>query len=390
MKTKTILNALISLLVLITIIFQACKKDDESNKAPSCEITSPSAAENITENEIVTIVVNSTDSDGSITEVRFYIDNLNKASVNSSPYSYEWNTQGETIGNHTLKATCIDNEGASASDEITITIISGDLPISNFIADPVSGSVPLTVNFTDQSTNTPTSWEWDFGDGNNSTEQNPSHVYNDMGVYDVMLTVANDDGSDTKTATNLIIAKDVFKDARDSQTYNIIAIGDQTWFAENLNYEMPDSWWYMHDEANGDIYGRLYTWDAATMACPGGWHLPSDDEWKTLEMFLGMSQSEADKTEMRGTNEGEKLKSISGWNSGTGTDQVGFAALPGGERDKNGNFLYKGDFTALWTATPHAEFEIAWYRYMDGGENRVGREDYDKLSGYSVRCVKND
>lgn len=390
MKTKTILNALVSLLVLITIIFQACKKDDESNKAPSCEITSPTAAENITENEIVTIVVNATDSDGSITEVRYYIDDLIRATVNSSTFTYDWNTNGEAIGNHTLKAICVDNEGASASDEITITIISGDLPVSNFTADPISGSVPLTVNFTDHSTNTPASWEWDFGDGNNSTEQNPSHVYNDIGVYDVTLTVANDDGSDTKTAINFIIAKDVFTDARDGQTYNIITIGDQTWFAENLNYEMPDSWWYMNDEANGDIYGRLYTWDAATMACPGGWHLPSDDEWKSLEMFLGMSQSEADETEMRGTNEGEKLKSTSGWNSGTGMDQYGFAALPGGERDQNGNFLYEGDFTALWTATPHAEYEIAWYRYMDGGEDRVGRDDYDKLSGYSVRCVRND
>ncbi|PLX00882.1 MAG: hypothetical protein C0591_00455 [Marinilabiliales bacterium] len=392
MITKTILTALISLLVLMTIIFQACKKDEEeSNKAPSCEITSPSAGEDFMENEIVTITVIAADSDGSITEVRFYIDGVSKASVNNSPYSCDWNTNGESLGNHILKAISVDNNGASATDEVTIAIIvASNIPVSDFTATPTSGGVPLTVNFTDQSTNNPTSWEWDFGDGNNSNEQNPSHVYNDMGVYDITLTVANDDGSDTKTGSNFIIAKDVFTDSRDGQNYYIITIGDQTWFAENLNYEATDSWWYKDDEANGNIYGRLYTWDAATMACPGGWHLPADDEWKTLEMFLGMSQSDADAIGMRGANEGERLKSLSGWNSGTGTDQYGFAALPSGERDQNGNFLYKGDFTALWTATPHAEYEIAWYRFMDGGEDRVGREESNKLYGYSVRCIKND
>lgn len=392
MKAKTILNTLFSLLVLIAILFQACKKEDEeSNTAPTCEITSPTAGEDFMENEIVTITVIATDSDGSITEVRFYVDGVSKGTVNSSPYNYDWNTSGENIGNHTLKATSIDNDGASATDEVIIAIIAGgNIPVSAFAATPTSGGVPLTVNYTDQSTNSPTSWLWDFGDGNSSTDQNPMHVYNNMGMYDVSLTVTNDDGSDTETKTNFINVTDVFTDSRDGQTYNIVTIGDQNWFAENLNYEATDSWWYKDDEANGNVYGRLYTWDAATMACPGGWHLPTDDEWKTLEIFLGMSQSDADAIGMRGANEGEKLKSISGWNSGIGTDQYGFAALPGGERDQNGNFGYKGDFTALWTATPHAEYEIAWYRFMDGGENRVGREDGNKLNGYSVRCIKND
>jgi len=93
---------------------------------------------------------------------------------------------------------------------------------------------------------------------------------------------------------------------------------------------------------------------------------------------------------MRGTDQGQKLKSISGWNSEGGTDEVGFAALPGGERDVNGNFLYKGDFTSFWTATAHSQYEIAWYRYLDGGEDRVGRGDYNKISGFSVRCIKNE
>jgi hypothetical protein len=90
--------------------------------------------------------------------------------------------------------------------------------------------------------------------------------------------------------------------------YAVVTIGDQTWMAENLNYETSDSWGFFNNGSNCDVYGRLYTWDAAMSACPSGWHLPSDNEWKTLEMFLGMSQSEADDTGWRGSDEGGKLK----------------------------------------------------------------------------------
>jgi len=389
MKTKIFLIALIGVFTLSALVFQNCKKDDEPNKVPSCDITSPSAGEEIAENEIVTITVTATDSDGSITEVRFTIDGTNKSTVNNAPYNYDWNTSGESLGNHTIKATSFDNGGASTSDEVTVEVIEGEY--TAFTASPTSGDVPLTVNFTDQSTNNPTSWLWDFGDGNNSSEQSPSHTYNDMGQYDVSLTTTNQSGSDTETKTNFILVKGTFTDPRDDQTYSIVTIGSQTWLAENLNYETTDSWWYFDDEANGDIYGRLYSWNAAMTACPGGWHLASDDEWKSLEMFMGMGQSDADSEEMRGTDEGKKLKSISGWNTGTGTDEVGFTALPGGELSSFG-FLYIGDFAIWWTNTEYTEQNWkAWYRFMDGDEDRIGRDKGKKEdAGYYIRCIKND
>ncbi len=67
---------------------------------------------------------------------------------------------------------------------------------TNYPDDP-AGRVPLIVSFTDESTGNPTSWLWDFGDGTTSTEQNPQHVYVDLGFYDVSLTVALDDDEDT-------------------------------------------------------------------------------------------------------------------------------------------------------------------------------------------------
>jgi len=75
---------------------------------------------------------------------------------------------------------------------------------AGFTADLTSGPVPLTVNYTDQSTGDITSWSWDFGDGATSTEQNPSHTYTDAGTYTVSLAVTGPCGSDTETKTDFI------------------------------------------------------------------------------------------------------------------------------------------------------------------------------------------
>jgi PKD repeat protein len=71
-------------------------------------------------------------------------------------------------------------------------------PVADFSGTPVSGAEPLTVDFTDASANTPTSWLWDFGDGSTSTAQDPTHVYAADGIYTVALTASNADGSDTE------------------------------------------------------------------------------------------------------------------------------------------------------------------------------------------------
>jgi serine protease len=80
----------------------------------------------------------------------------------------------------------------------------GNPPVADFVGSPTSGEAPLTVYFTDQSTNDPTSWDWDFGDGGGSSAQNPSHQYTSAGTYTVSLTATNAYGSDTETKTNYI------------------------------------------------------------------------------------------------------------------------------------------------------------------------------------------
>lgn len=91
-------------------------------------------------------------------------------------------------------ATVISNEKILAQYDG-----SGSAPIANFTANTTTISVGGSVNFTDLSLNSPTSWSWDFGDGGTSTAQNPSHLYSSVGTYDVSLTATNSYGSDIET-----------------------------------------------------------------------------------------------------------------------------------------------------------------------------------------------
>jgi trimeric autotransporter adhesin len=81
---------------------------------------------------------------------------------------------------------------------------SAAAPVANFTSNTTTGNAPLSVQFNDTSTGNPTSWSWDFGDNNNSTDQNPVHTYTKAGTYNVSLTSFNEDGNSTLTQTNYI------------------------------------------------------------------------------------------------------------------------------------------------------------------------------------------
>jgi len=88
-------------------------------------------------------------------------------------------------------------EGAGIATPPGPTVV---VPVSSFTKSTGAGDVPFDVTFTDTSTNTPTSWLWDFGDGINSTDQNPVHTYSVAGTYNVTLTATNSAGSNTSAA----------------------------------------------------------------------------------------------------------------------------------------------------------------------------------------------
>ena len=180
--------------------------------------------------------------------------------------------------------------------------------------------------------------------------------------------------SDSETS----VSTGTMTDSRDGQTYKTVTIGMQTWMAQNLNYEIANSYCYNDNASNCTKYGRLYTWYAATTVCPAGWHLPTKAEFVTLFIAVG-GQSTA----------GKVLKSTSGWNSGgNGSDASAFSALPAGK--KYGNVYYdEGDNAYFWSSTATEGNSINAYRmFLYYGSDFASLSDDIKGYWFSVRCLK--
>jgi uncharacterized protein (TIGR02145 family) len=199
-----------------------------------------------------------------------------------------------------------------------------------------------------------------------------------------------------------------------------VKICNQVWMTKNLDVDhyrngepIPEvrdakewgnlktgAWcYYNNDPELGKIYGRLYNWYAVNDPrglAPEGWHVPSDDEWKQLEICLGMSPSFADEYGYRGTNEGGKLKTIGTIEAGDGlwispntgaTNESGFSALPGGWRNGNGAFNNAGYVSYYWSPRESGA-KTDWVRGLLSGRANIDRIDHSKNIGFSVRCVK--
>jgi PKD repeat protein len=108
-----------------------------------------------------------------------------------------------TLGTYTVSLTASNKDGQDIATKANY-IVTTLSPVAEFKANRQVGKAPFVVEFTDLSSNSPTTWKWDFGDGTSSTEQNPRHIYLREGAYDVSLTVTNQYGSDTmfKTGTS--------------------------------------------------------------------------------------------------------------------------------------------------------------------------------------------
>ncbi len=109
--------------------------------------------------------------------------------------------------------------GRTWTDTLYVTTNPGpaEPPVAAFTADAVNVPTGRNVNFTDQSSNSPTTWSWDFGDGGSSTEQNPSHAYGTPGIYTVELSATNSAGSDTELKSNYITVTQALPSVGNSQ-----------------------------------------------------------------------------------------------------------------------------------------------------------------------------
>jgi uncharacterized protein (TIGR02145 family) len=205
-------------------------------------------------------------------------------------------------------------------------------------------------------------------------------------------------GSDKTFFTDPVSVQDF-----DANTYGVIRIGTQVWMKENLktthfndgtpvslvtgnsawsNLTDPAYCWYGNNEANKDIYGALYNWFAvdAGNLCPTGWHVATDDDWLTLELYLGGSSPAGGELKETGTahwaspNEGASNSSE-------------FTALPGGWRLDNGTFEYIGNYGLWWTSTEYLSPD-AWFRRIQYDQDKVFRSIKSEITGMSVRCIK--
>ncbi len=199
---------------------------------------------------------------------------------------------------------------------------------------------------------------------------------------------------------------DVWKDYRDDKIYKIVTIGDQTWMAENLNYDYnkgtAKSYCYENSAESCAKYGRLYTWAAAMDSaavfssagkgcgytyyeicsisgtvrgvCPEGWHLPSRAEFGTLLSNVG-SEEKVQSNNLRS----------SGW--GNGADRYGFSALPAGYYDSYDREFYFGSFARFWSSTDDGSTR-AYYLFVSDDDADVN--NYKKGNGSSVRCLQNN
>ena len=197
-----------------------------------------------------------------------------------------------------------------------------------------------------------------------------------------------------------------FTDSRDNKTYKWVQIGTQTWMAENLAYmpfveyvnsnseTLPYYYVYLYPggnvsdakaTSNYQTYGVLYNWQAAKIACPQGWHLPSDAEWTELEQYLGRSQPGSGNSGFVG----EQLKSSSGWsNNYNGINASGFNALPGGIK-QSGSYTDAGRCAYFWTSTSGISSGTgAINRYLYDNSPSLLRSELNRSLGMSVRCVK--
>ena len=207
-------------------------------------------------------------------------------------------------------------------------------------------------------------------------------------------------------------------DERDGKVYRTVKIGDQTWIAENLNFDVGQggsrenvyewSWCYNNEPKNCEVAGRIYTWAAAIDSvklatdaddpqecgfgkicglasassatlvqgvCPTGWHLPSNTEWNILFTKVGGK-----------SNAGKVLKAQTGWIAYSGVineDAVGFTALPA----VNGGYRQTGISAVFWSSTENNS-DRAYYISLYCGDDEVILTHNPKNKDYSVRCVK--
>lgn len=174
-------------------------------------------------------------------------------------------------------------------------------------------------------------------------------------------------------------------DPRDGSRYSTVSVCDAVWMTQNLRYEVEGV--IKAPISVGTEYGFLYNFEQAKKACPEDWHLATDKDWETLEIALGMTKEDGNKTGWRGEKIGQYLKSSNQWKGAKKVSSpISFRVLPAGYSD--GTYQGLETDARFWTAS-EVDTETAWIRGLEAGQNKIKRSVEKKSNYSSCRCVLN-
>ena len=235
-------------------------------------------------------------------------------------------------------------------------------------------------------------------------------------VISVIFSSCKKNEDDSSTPSNdPIETTGTFTDSRDGKIYKWVKIGEQIWMAENLAYTGSDiqhitdnnewdnndynGWcYYNNSDSLGQIYGVLYQWHAAKTACPSGWHIPTNDEWTKLKNYLIENGYSYDGV-IGNHGIAKSLATDSGWlisdNQGAVgnsdfseyRNKTGFSALPSGNRTFNGSFDGLSHIVFFWSTDECCSYG-SYCNYLNYSTEKVTYAPYEKVFGYSVRCIR--
>ncbi len=337
---------------------------------------------------------------GSITNINDPASSFSGASCSEYELVWEIATDCESSTDTVLISFMNTPSVASAGDNQTIS----------------DGALTITLNGNTPSNGT---GEWTILSGSGGSIAEPTNPNTEFtGVLYEQYTLQWEISTECLSNADEMIITTLISDI-EGNTYNTVQIGTQLWMAENLRAtkfsngdtialgDTQDKWmdlnspgydvycYYDNDVNNAETYGCLYNWHVgydSRNACPTGWHVPSEEDWQTLEIYLGISPEEVGDYGSRGSwDAGGKLKEVgtTHWKEPNvfATDQYGFKALPAGQRAVWGLDMFITELSSWWSSTfvDSHTFYMREINYESGEINRVNRE---RMTGGSIRCVK--